>query len=81
MATAMMEEHPCVTPNCGGKAKLRCPNCVKLGRRFHWIVSSFIEFVFQVYMMDHIFARKIVLKVIGKNIKNYMYKPVWICFC
>jgi methionyl aminopeptidase len=31
MATAAVEEHSCVTPNCGGKAKLRCPNCVKLG--------------------------------------------------
>ncbi|CAF3290984.1 unnamed protein product [Rotaria socialis] len=31
MATAIIEDHLCVTPNCGGKAKLRCPNCVKLG--------------------------------------------------
>ena len=31
MATTAVEEHSCVTPNCGGKAKLRCPNCVKLG--------------------------------------------------
>ncbi|CAF5130596.1 unnamed protein product, partial [Rotaria sp. Silwood1] len=31
MATALVDEHLCVTPNCGGKAKLRCPNCVKLG--------------------------------------------------
>ena len=31
MATAVVEEHSCVTPNCGEKAKLRCPNCVKLG--------------------------------------------------
>lgn len=34
MTTADVEEHLCVTPNCGGKAKLRCPNCVKLGSRF-----------------------------------------------
>jgi hypothetical protein len=27
-------------------------------------------------MMVHIFVHKIVLKVIGKNIKNYMYKLV-----
>ena len=32
MASASVEEHSCVTPNCGEKAKLRCPNCVKLGR-------------------------------------------------
>jgi len=38
MATAITEEHSCVTPNCGEKAKLRCPNCVKLGRKFHLIV-------------------------------------------
>lgn len=31
MAAALVEEHSCVTPNCGEKAKLRCPNCVKLG--------------------------------------------------
>jgi methionyl aminopeptidase len=31
MATSAIEEHSCVTPNCGGTAKLRCPNCVKLG--------------------------------------------------
>lgn len=31
MASAAVEERPCVTPNCGGVAKLRCPNCVKLG--------------------------------------------------
>jgi predicted RNA-binding Zn-ribbon protein involved in translation (DUF1610 family) len=33
MATAAVEEHSCVTPNCGAKAKLRCPNCVKLGSK------------------------------------------------
>jgi predicted RNA-binding Zn-ribbon protein involved in translation (DUF1610 family) len=38
MAAAIAEEHTCVTPNCGEKAKLRCPNCVKLGRRFHLII-------------------------------------------
>lgn len=32
MASTLVEEHVCVTPNCGEKAKLRCPNCVKLGR-------------------------------------------------
>jgi hypothetical protein len=37
MATSGVEEHSCVTPNCDGKAKLRCPNCVKLGRRFNLI--------------------------------------------
>ncbi|CAF0953729.1 unnamed protein product [Adineta ricciae] len=31
MASTAVEEHLCVTPNCGDKAKLRCPNCVKLG--------------------------------------------------
>lgn len=31
MATAVIEGHPCVTPNCQNGAKLRCPNCVKLG--------------------------------------------------
>jgi predicted RNA-binding Zn-ribbon protein involved in translation (DUF1610 family) len=35
MSTAAVEQHPCVTPNCGGQAKLRCPTCVKLGRKFH----------------------------------------------
>jgi methionyl aminopeptidase len=39
MATTAVEQHPCVTPNCGGQAKLRCPTCVKLGRRFHWIIK------------------------------------------
>ena len=40
MATATIEEHSCVTPNCGEKAKLRCPNCVKLGRTFHWMFDD-----------------------------------------
>ena len=32
MATVEIE-HLCVTSNCGKIAKLRCPNCIKLGRK------------------------------------------------
>ena len=39
MATAVIEEHACVTPNCGEKAKLRCPNCIRLGSTFFSILS------------------------------------------
>lgn len=76
MATAVVEERACVTPNCGGKAKLRCPNCVKLGKTFFEFISRLITSLFQVYKMDRIFVLKIVLKVIGKNIRNFMFKRV-----
>ena len=80
MATAAIEGHSCVTPNCGEKAKLRCPNCVKLGKELHLIVYYFIKSIFKVFKMVRIFVHRIVLKAIGLNIKNYMYKPVCTCF-
>ena len=42
MASVAIEEHTCVTPNCEDKAKLRCPNCVKLGKRFPSIEFWFV---------------------------------------
>ncbi len=46
MATAAVEEHSCVTPNCGAKAKLRCPNCVKLGSKLSQIIYFFYQIDF-----------------------------------
>ena len=76
MASVAVEEHSCVTPNCGEKAKLRCPNCVKLGKESCLIIYSFNESIFKVFTMVRISVHKIVLKAIGLNIKNYTYKRV-----